>query len=211
MTYLIERLSPLQAKTEIFTELNEDGKSKSIFMKGIFMMGGIRNQNERVYPVDEISRAVTGLMEKVQQGAPILGEVDHPDELTINLDRVSHKITEMWMDGANGYGKLKVIPTPMGQIVRTLLEDGVRLGVSSRGSGNVDHQGNVSDFEIVTVDVVAQPSAPEAYPKTIYENLFRNERKGRMVYGLAEAVREDPAAQRYLRSELRNFIQSLKN
>ena len=208
---LNEWLSPAQSDIKVIIEEGRDGAKKNLFMKGIFLQGGIRNQNERVYPVEEISKAVMGLMEKVQQGTPILGEVDHPDELTINLDRVSHKITEMWMDGANGFGKLQIIPTPMGQIVRTLLEDGVKLGVSSRGSGNVDHSGNVSDFDIVTVDVVAQPSAPEAYPKTIYENLFRNERKGHLVLGLAEAVREDPAAQRYLRSELRDFIQSLKN
>lgn len=207
---LTEWLSPSQSKIETIFEDSNNGK-KNLFMKGIFLQGGIRNQNERVYPVEEISKAVQGLMEKVQEGTPILGEVDHPDELTINLDRVSHKITEMWMDGANGFGKLKIIPTPHGQIIRTLLEDGVRLGVSSRGSGNVDHQGNVSDFEIVTIDIVAQPSAPGAYPKTIYENLFRNERKGNLVLGLAEAVREDPAAQRYLRTELRSFIQSLKN
>ncbi len=206
---LNEWLTPSQSDIKVLTE-EKDGK-KNLFMKGIFLQGGIRNQNERIYPVEEISKAVMGLMEKVQAGTPILGEVDHPDELTINLDRVSHKITEMWMDGANGYGKLQIIPTPKGQIIRTLLEDGVRLGVSSRGSGNVDHSGNVSDFEIVTVDIVAQPSAPEAYPKSIYENLFRNERKGNMIIGLAEAVRDDPTAQKYLRSELRSFIESLKN
>ncbi len=208
---LNEWLSPDQSNIQVLSEDKKDGNGKNLFMKGIFLQGGIRNQNERVYPVEEISKAVQGLMEKVQAGTPILGEVDHPDELTINLDRVSHKITEMWMDGANGYGKLKIIPTPKGQIIRTLLEDGVRLGVSSRGSGNVDHQGNVSDFEIVTVDIVAQPSAPGAYPKSIYENLFRNERKGNMIVGLAEAVRTDSAAQKYLRTELRDFIQSLKN
>lgn len=208
---LQEWISPEQSNIQVLSEDRKDGQGKNLFMKGIFLQGGIRNQNERVYPVEEISKAVQGLMEKVQAGTPILGEVDHPDELTINLDRVSHKITEMWMDGDNGYGKLKIIPTPKGQIIRTLLEDGVRLGVSSRGSGNVDHQGNVSDFEIVTVDIVAQPSAPEAYPRSIYENLFRNERKGNMIVGLAEAVRHDQAAQKYLRAELRDFIESLKN
>lgn len=208
---LNEWLSPSQSNMEVITEDSNDGKKKNLFMKGIFLQGGIRNQNERIYPVEEISKAVQGLMEKVQAGTPILGEVDHPDELTINLDRVSHKITEMWMDGDNGHGKLKIIPTPKGQIIRTLLEDGVRLGVSSRGSGNVDHQGHVSDFEIVTIDIVAQPSAPEAYPKSIYENLFRNERKGNLIMGLAEAIQHDPIAQKYLRIELRDFIQSLKN
>ena len=109
----------------------------------------------------EIETAVKTLNEQITGGYSVLGEVDHPDDLKINLDRVSHMITEMWMDGPNGFGKLKILPTPMGQLVKTMLESGVKLGVSSRGSGNVNEaNGHVSDFEIVTVDVVAQPSAP---------------------------------------------------
>src|SRR5690606_33608661 len=115
-------------------------------------------------------------------GDTILGELDHPPELTINLDRVSHKITEMWLQGNNGYGKLKIIDkVPMGQIARGLLESGVKLGVSSRGSGNVSNSGIVSDFEIVTVDIVAQPSAPDAYPTSIYESLF-NMKGGSVIH-----------------------------
>ena len=136
-------------------------------MKGIFVQGGVKNQNERVYPVKEIGKAVESINERLTQGQSVLGEADHPEELTVNLDRVSHMIQEMWMDGANGYGKLKILPTPMGNIVSTLLESGAKLGVSSRGSGNVNESGQVSEFEIVTVDIVAQPSAPAAYPKTI--------------------------------------------
>jgi len=91
-------------------------------MKGICIQGGVRNANQRVYPVNEIGRAVTTLNDQIAGGYSVLGEVDHPEGLNINLDRVSHMITEMWMDGPNGYGKLKILPTPMGQLVRTMLE-----------------------------------------------------------------------------------------
>ena len=161
MNYLRENLSFDQAKMVVESDGHE---GKNLYMKGICIQGGVRNQNQRVYPVNEIGRAVKTLNDQIAGGYSVLGEVDHPDDLKINLDRVSHMITEMWMDGPNGYGKLKILPTPMGQLVKTMLESGVKLGVSSRGSGNVkeDGSGEVSDFEIITVDVVAQPSAPGA-------------------------------------------------
>jgi hypothetical protein len=117
----------------------------------------------------------------------------------------------MWMDGPNGYGKLKVLPTPMGQLVKTMLESGVKLGVSSRGSGNVreDGSGQVSDFEIITVDVVAQPSAPGAYPTPIYEHLM-NTRGGNKAFMLANEVRQDPKAQKFLKEQLVNIIRGLQ-
>jgi hypothetical protein len=119
-------------------------------------------------------------------------------------------ITNMWMDGPNGFGKLKILPTPMGQLVKTMLESGVKLGVSSRGSGNVDDaNGRVSDFEIVTVDIVAQPSAPNAYPKAIYENLM-NMRHGHKVFEMAKEAGGDTKVQRYLKSEVIRLINDLK-
>jgi hypothetical protein len=119
-------------------------------------------------------------------------------------------ITEMWMDGPNGYGKLKILPTPMGQLVKTMLESGVKLGVSSRGSGNVNEaNGHVSDFEIVTVDVVAQPSAPNAYPKAIYEGLM-NMRYGHRALEVARESRGDNKVQRYLKEEVKRLIRDLK-
>ncbi|MNK44128.1 Prohead core protein protease [compost metagenome] len=188
--------------------LNDQGKPKDLYMRGIFVQGGVKNHNQRVYPVNEIRNAVDQLNETLRRGESILGEADHPEELNINLDRVSHMITEMYMDGPNGIGKLKVLPTPMGNIVRTLLESGVKLGVSSRGSGNVTASGDVSDFEIVTVDVVARPSAPAAYPKAVYEAY--NMRRGAITQDLAEAMTHDAKAQKYLQDELLNFINSLK-
>ena len=178
-------------------------------MSGICIQGDIRNQNQRIYSSKEIDKAVQSLNEQVSSGYSVCGEVDHPDDLKINLDRVSHMITKMWMDGPNGYGKLKILPTPMGQLVSTMLESGVKLGVSSRGTGEVDGEGNVHGFEIVTVDVVAQPSAPGAYPTAVYEHLMNNT-GGYKAYTVAQEVKGDPKAQQYIAESLKNIIQGLK-
>ena len=186
-------------------------EGKDLYMKGIMIQGGVRNANQRVYPVNEIGRAVKTLNDQISNGYSVLGEVDHPEGLNINIDRVSHMITECWMDGDNGYGKLKILPTPMGNLVKTMLEAGVKLGVSSRGSGNVSDDGSntVSDFEIITVDVVAQPSAPGAYPTAIYENLM-NTRGGMKAWELAQATKHDTKAQKYLKESLISMINKLQ-
>lgn len=190
--------------------LTEDAEGKNLYMEGICIQGDVKNANERIYPVGQIKNAVETLNEQIKSGNSVLGEVDHPDDLKINLDRVCHMITNMWMDGPNGYGKLKILPTPMGELVKTMLQSGVRLGVSSRGSGNVDpHNGHVSDFEIVTVDVVAQPSAPNAYPKAIYEGLM-NMKYGHNVLEMAREAGEDNKVQRYLKDEVTRLIRDLK-
>jgi hypothetical protein len=206
--YLKENLTFDRA--QMVVESADDGNGKSLYMKGIFIQGGVKNANERVYPVSEIESAVQTLNEQIQGGYSVLGEVDHPDDLKINLDRVSHMITQMWMDGANGFGKLKILPTPMGGLVKTMLESGVKLGVSSRGSGNVnDYDGKVSDFEIVTVDIVAQPSAPNAYPKAIYEGMM-NMRHGHKMLEIAKDAQTDKKVQRYLQEEVTRLIKDLK-
>jgi hypothetical protein len=179
-------------------------------MEGIFIQAEQKNQNQRVYPLNEIRQAVEAVNEKVHGGYSVLGELDHPEELTINLDRASHIITDMWMKGNDGFGKLKLLPTPMGKIAESMLKSGVKLGVSSRGSGNVDNSGHVSDFEIVTVDIVAQPSAPNAYPKAIYESLF-NMRGGQQLFDTAKAAsQKDTLAERLIHREVVNFINDLK-
>lgn len=189
---------------------SDDKDGKNLHLKGIAIQGGIRNANQRVYPVDEIERAVKTLNDQIQNGYSVLGEVDHPDDLKVNLDRVSHMITNMWMEGPNGYGKFKILPTPMGNLIRTMLEAGVKLGVSSRGSGNVDEMsGKVSDFEIITVDIVAQPSAPGAYPTPVYEHLM-NTRGGYKAFQVATEVKEDPKAQKFLKESLLSIIKGLK-
>lgn len=196
----------------VVESVKEDGDKKNLYMKGIFIQGGVKNANERVYPVPEIERAVEQLNEQITTGHSVLGEVDHPDDLKINLDRVSHMITNMWMDGPNGFGKLKILPTPMGQLISTMLESGVKLGVSSRGSGNVDDStGKVSDFEIVTVDIVAQPSAPNAYPKAIYESLLNMKHGHRVIDNLkGTQLDKDAAVQKYLKDEVTRLIRELK-
>jgi len=206
MRYLQEHLNFNQAKIRVLVE----DEGKTLYMEGVCIEGGVKNANERVYPVQEISRAVESVNKQVHEGYSVLGEVDHPEDLKINLDRVSHCIDKMWMDGPAGYGKLRILPTPMGQLVKTMLDSGVKLGVSSRGSGNVnDGNGQVSDFEIVTVDIVAQPSAPNAYPRAIYEGL-RNMKYGHKVLEIAREAGHDSKVQRYLTQEVKRLIRDLK-
>jgi hypothetical protein len=204
---LKEHLSFNQAN--IVTETVDEGNGKNLYMKGIFIEGDVRNQNNRIYTKAEIHTAVKAINEKIKGGYSVLGEADHPDDLNINLDRVSHMITEMDTDGANGIGKLKLLPTPMGNICKTLIESGCHLGVSSRGSGNVNDSGIVKDFEIITVDIVANPSAPSAYPDPIYERVM-NHKRGNVLMDVAEATRHDKGAQRYLQEEVTNFIKNLR-
>ena len=206
MQVLSEHLTFDQAK--VVVESSNEGKD--LYMKGICIQGNVKNANQRVYPTFEINKAVQKVSDLIAGGQSVLGEVDHPEDLKINLDRVSHMLTSMWMDGHNGYGKLKILPTPMGKLVETMLQSGVKLGVSSRGSGNVDEgSGNVSDFDIITVDVVAQPSAPNAYPTPIYESLL-NMKHGHKVLEVAKAVKEDSIAQRHLKDGVIRLIKDLK-
>ena len=204
---LTEHLNFDQA--QIVLERADDGKS--MHLNGICIQGDIKNANQRVYPVSEISKAVKTLNEQIAGGYSVLGEVDHPADLRINLDRVSHMITKMWMDGPNGYGKLKILPTPMGKLIETMLESGVKLGVSSRGSGNVaeDGSGRVTDFEIITVDIVAQPSAPGAYPTPVYEHIMNNQGGYRSLQ-MAKELQGDPQAQKYIAESLKRIISGLK-
>jgi hypothetical protein len=208
--YLRENLTFDRAGIEVLSEDAANGNGKNLYMKGIFIEGGVKNANQRVYPVHEIEKAVTTINEQITGGNSVLGEVDHPDDLKINLDRVSHMIEKMWMDGPAGFGKLKILPTPMGQLVQSMITSGVKLGVSSRGSGNVNEgNGHVSDFEIITVDIVAQPSAPHAYPKAIYEGLM-NMRHGHRVLDNVRGAGTDQQVQKYLKQEVVRLIKDLK-
>ena len=205
MNKLYEYMEPARGK---LVEKKIDGR---LHLEGTFIQAEIRNQNQRVYPLDEITNAVRSIKEKISGGYSVLGELDHPEELTINLDRVSHVITDMWMNGNDGCGKLRILDsTPMGKLASGLLEADVKLGVSSRGSGNVSHDGQVSDYEIVTVDIVAQPSAPGAFPKSIYESLYNmqgGQTIGRIAY---DASCGDLSAEQHLEKELLKFIKELR-
>jgi hypothetical protein len=211
-TILKEHLTFDNAEIKVLSESDgpEGNGKKHFYMEGIFIQGGVKNANQRVYPVQEIERAVSAINDQIKGGYSVLGEVDHPDDLKINLDRVSHMITKMWMDGPTGYGKLKVLPTPMGQLVEAMLTSGVKLGVSSRGSGQVNEgSGHVSDFEIVTVDIVAQPSAPNAYPKAIYEGLM-NMTGGQQMFEMARDASTDKRVQKLLEKAVVGLIKDLK-
>ena len=208
--YLREDLTYNQARIQVIEEQDAGTGGKSLYLKGICIEGDKRNANERIYPLHEIRRAVETVNEQIRDGNSVLGEVDHPDDLKINLDRVCHSVDGMWMDGHAGCGKLKILPTPMGELIKTLLTSGVKLGVSSRGSGNVDDRtGHVSDFEIVTIDVVAQPSAPNAYPQAIYEGMI-NMKHGHTILEMAREAGEDDRVRKYLARAVKGLIQDLK-
>jgi hypothetical protein len=152
----------------------KDGK-KQYVIEGIFMQAESKNRNGRVYPKAVMESAVDRYMtEQVSKGRAV-GELNHPDGPTINLDKVSHKITELRWEGNNVVGKAQILDTPMGQIVKGLMEGGVQLGVSSRGMGSLVQKGGVNfvnkDFQLATVDIVQDPSAPEAFVNGIMEGV----------------------------------------
>lgn len=196
---LVEELSPQTAN------LITESAGSDMYLSGIFMQADIKNRNGRLYPITEIQAAVNGARQRIKESKGIMGELDHPQSLNINLDRVSHVITELDVNGSNAMGKAKLLNTPMGMIAKELVNSGVALGVSSRGAGAVNESGGVTGFNFVTVDIVAQPSAPGAYPSTVYESLDMA-RNGSHIIDLAEAVRTDPAAQKYFVKEFKKFL-----
>ena len=151
------------------------GANKTLHIEGVFLQGGIKNRNGRMYPVDTLNREVGRYCENFIGKGRALGELGHPDGPTVNLDRVSHKITSLVREGNNFKGKAKLLETPMGKIAKSLLGEGVMLGVSSRGVGSLkeDHSGCKivgEDFQLATAaDIVADPSAPDAFVNGIME------------------------------------------
>lgn len=196
---LIEHISPTVAQL-----IESRDAEKNLYLAGRIMAAEQKNLNQRVYPVAEIAKAVASITEKAKAGMAILGELNHPENLSIDLKNVSHIITEAWMDGNNAVGKCKILNTPSGQIVQQLIAGGVKLGVSSRGTGNVTTEGMVEDFAFVTLDIVAQPSGPGCYPDVVRESV-----ENKKILSLAEAVAEDPKAQKYLTAAVQQFLQSL--
>jgi len=157
---------------EVLTE-EKDGK-KSTYIKGVFLQTEITNRNGRMYKFDTMNREVSKYNEEFVNRGRALGELGHPEGPTLNLDRVSHKIVELYAEGTNFIGKAKLMETPMGKIAKSLLEEGVQLGVSSRGLGSIKKEGNcqvvADDFILSTAaDIVADPSAPDAFVEGIYE------------------------------------------
>lgn len=201
---LCEELSPVEAR--IISESSHDGKS--MWLNGICMQGEIRNRNNRRYPLTEISAAVNNAKKQITENNGIFGELDHPPTLTINSDRISHVITEMWMDGNNAYSKAKLLNTPVGLIAQELLRSGVKIGVSSRGAGAVNESGDVNGFQFITYDIVITPSAPGATPGLVYEAL--ESKVGNRVLTLAEQVQQDQSAQKFFLREMRQFLDHLR-
>ena len=200
---LCEELAPTECK--IIQESSSD--NKNMWLNGICMQSSIKNRNGRNYPLSEIAAAVANAKQRIQECNGIFGELDHPQALTINSDRISHVITEMWMNGNDAYGKAKLLNTPMGLIAQELLRSGVKIGVSSRGAGNVNESGDVQGFQFITYDIVITPSAPNAYPGMVYESLDRA-RNGKQILTLAEQVQQDPDAQKYFKREILKFLET---
>lgn len=156
-------------------ELNEDGMPKKFRLKGIFQKADTPNGNKRVYPRGILEGAIRSTAQMVAEGR-MLGELDHPDDAKIHLDKVSHKITKLNMDPTNGFvfGEAEVLSTPAGKILESLIKSGVKLGISSRGFGSVKDVNGLNevqeDFKLVTFDIVSDPSTPGAFPNAVYEH-----------------------------------------
>jgi hypothetical protein len=165
----------LVEKVELITERDKSGK-KNLFIEGVFLQANIKNRNGRIYPMDVMEREVSRYNEEVVGKSRAFGELGHPSGPTINLDRVSHIITELRRDGNNFIGKARITETPMGQIARGIMESGGQLGVSSRAMGSLKEQNGVmvvqDDLKISTAaDIVADPSAPDAFVNGIMEGV----------------------------------------
>ena len=169
MKLITENIEEIQ----VLTEESDSGK-KSHFIEGVFLQGNLKNRNNRFYDVDILDREVAKYNESFVEKGRALGELGHPDGPIINLDRVSHKIVSLKREGNNFIGKAKLLETPMGKIAKNLLDEGVKLGVSSRGLGSLTVKDGVNyvgeDFMLATAaDIVADPSAPDAFVEGIME------------------------------------------
>ncbi len=199
----------LPERKPLVVEQTED--TQFMYLKGLFLEGETQNFNGRVYPREEIELAVRSLNERLQKNGPIPGELDHPEGLNINFDKISHMITKMDINGNNGVGTMRIVNAGMGLIVKGTIEAGMQPGVSSRGSGNIGPDGRVSEFDIVTIDIVANPSAPNAYPNvSLHESLLRN-KHGQEAMRLTQYVHDDPVAQEYLKKEIIKFLTDVRD
>lgn len=205
MELLIESLNANEGN--IITEASNEGRD--VYLNGIFMQASIKNRNGRVYPLDEMVKAVASLNETIKSHGSVAGELDHPaDRLMTELQSVSHVITEVRMDGTNAVGKMKLLNTPYGLIAKELIKNGFRPGVSSRGAGSVNNEGVVENFMVQTVDIVCVPSAAGAMPVPVYESL-QQMKSGIKTLTLAEQMQYDPAAQKYFAKEFNKFLSDI--
>ncbi len=169
----LKLISEAVEEVEYITEEKEDG-GKNYKIRGIFMQADIKNRNGRIYPLEVLNNEVKNYTENFVKEKRAFGELGHPDDPTVNLERVSHMITSLKRDGKNFLGEAKIMDTPMGKIVKNLMDEGAKLGVSSRGMGSLEEKGNANhvrdDFYLATAaDIVADPSAPNAFVEGIME------------------------------------------
>lgn len=215
---LIETYTPDVAKTRGSIVENKNGEKK-LYLEGIFMQSEVKNGNGRVYPRSEIENSVKYISEQIENNIPMMGELNHPEHLSIDLERVSHAITEIRMEGDDAVGRAMILTKhPMGKIAEAIMEHGLPLGVSSRGTGDVV-EGVVNGFDFIALDIVAIPSAPKAWPKAIRESksimesldFAVGEKKANKIITLAEAASLDSKAQKYFKTEISGFISELFN
>ena len=214
MKLITEQIEPVEIRTE-----ERDGK-KSTYMKGVFLQTEITNRNGRMYKYETMAREVGKDNEEFIKKGRALGELGHPDGPAINLDRVSHKIVDLVPEGNNFIGKAKLLETPMGKIAKSLLEEGVQLGVSSRGLGSLKKESNVSvvadDFVLSTAaDIVADPSAPDAFVEGIMEGrewtLVDGKIKEAQIEAIQQSLNNAPSIEELAERKLRAFEQLLRS
>ena len=203
---------------EVLTE-EKDGK-KSTYIKGVFLQTEITNRNGRMYKFDTMNREVSKYNEEFVNRGRALGELGHPEGPTLNLDRVSHKIVELYPEGTNFIGKAKLMETPMGKIAKSLLDEGVQLGVSSRGLGSIKKEGSCSvvadDFILSTAaDIVADPSAPDAFVEGIYEGrewvTVDGKIKEQQIEAIKDAIDNAPTPQELQERKISAFAAFLRS
>lgn len=178
---------------------------KDMYINGIFMQAEIRNRNQRIYPYNEIKTACDWAAGMIKENNGIFGELDHPNNLTIDPKNVSHAILELNMKGNDAYGRAKLLNTPAGLIAKELFNSGVKVGVSSRGAGEVT-EGVVRNFQFITIDVVVNPSAQGATPTAVMESVETLARNSNRIISLAEAMQHDDAAQKYFKKEIMSWL-----
>ena len=214
MKLITEQIEPVEILVE-----EKDGK-KDTYIKGVFLQTEITNRNGRMYKFGTMNREVQKYNEDFIKRGRALGELGHPDGPTINLDRVSHKIVELQPEGHNFIGKAKLLETPMGKIAKSLLEEGVQLGVSSRGLGSLKKENAVSvvadDFVLSTAaDLVADPSAPDAFVEGIMEGrewtLVDGKIKEAQIEAIQQSLDNAPSYEELAQRKLRAFEQLLRS
>lgn len=208
----------INEEIEVLTEENEPGK-KNYFIEGIFLMCDQKNRNGRVYSFEMMNKKVNEYTNSFVKQKRAFGELGHPEGPTINLERVSHMITDLYSDKKNFIGRAKIMDTPYGKIVKNLIDEGAKLGVSSRGVGSLEEKNGVNfvkdDFQLATAaDIVADPSAPEAFVRGIMEGKEWIWESGRLVERDIEQIKktiEKASSRKLEEAKIQAFEKFMRN